>query len=291
MKNILAFILLISLPAWGAEVLPIPPKIDCKSAREFITTFEFLRTKKDLNFNHDMSRTVADKVAQGCTGAAKRFISSFEFLMRAELGTRNAIEISIELSQKSDSYAETFKNIFTKAYLAEYLDMDLTTSLQLARSLSTDFKGKVEYANKDFNELVEFCMGPTKMNLPPPRCGIIAARISKIGENFNDRMAPGFKKVFDFLREQKEVQGSVGEYLSLAEEVVSHSPYAADNFILAYKYGLQNNGLDLPAAKSLEFAKTIASHTKEQPYTPWTAPESNRLPAESKKTAPTPSQE
>ena len=175
----------------------------CESTKEFITTYEYLRSHKELGLDEKRSRAAAIDVAKGCSGSAVRFVKTFELLLKAEAGPRSSLQIAIHLATKPTAYADTFTTIFTRSFLAEHLDLDYTTSFNLAESLSVNYAGDPAIAAEDFTRLVKFCTEDKHIGLSKPRCGVIAGRIVKKAENFQVRIAEEFMKVYEFLASEK----------------------------------------------------------------------------------------
>ncbi|MGE4133203.1 MAG: hypothetical protein AB7F86_16290 [Bdellovibrionales bacterium] len=267
---------LVPLTSFGVPTETIEPRTDCQSAREYITAHGFLKSHADLGINPDQQRQIASRVASGCTGAAGRFISVFETLQRLELGGHDSLTHAEKIAHLSDAHAKTFLYVLRTAYLKEYLDLDLATSLKWAKELSNDYKGNVKNAEQDFRDLVEFCQDRRGLSLSPAQCGPIAGRITKANEEFTTPVAPAFKKLFTFLRTESSLNMTVEKALEQAEKIARISPSAPDNFILAYQYGIRGRGLDLAASDGLTFASQIAQKTVESTN------EAKRKPAQEK---------
>jgi len=233
----------------------------CSSAKEFITTFEYLKSHKDLGLSSQEMFNVATAVAKGCTGAAARFVKIFEVLTKSDAGTRDAMKLAITLSAKSQAYCDTFVAVFSRSYLSDYLDLDYMTSLKLANALATDYRGDPRIAAKDFEALVNFCVNDKEVGLAKPECGLIAGRIVKHAENFNALIADEYIKVYHFLTSDAGPSAPIVTALKIAENVVSQGPEAGDNFITAYNYGIDRSGLDFTAGQSITFAEDIAKNT------------------------------
>jgi membrane-bound lytic murein transglycosylase len=151
--------------------------------------------------------------------------------------------------------------IFTRAYLAEYLDLDYKTSFQLAQRLSVDYDGNPKIAAKDFLKLVDFCTSDKEVGLSKPRCGVIAARVVQKTEGFHAQTADEFIKVYHFMVAEKGASSPVVKALEVAENVVEQGPEASDNFIAAYKYATEHKGLDFTAERALAFAQSLSRNT------------------------------
>ncbi len=233
----------------------------CSSAREFITTFEYLQKHPDLALTREQMFDVASQVAKGCSGAAGRFVKVFEVLSKSGSGTHDAIKIAVELANRPQAYSDTFVLVFTRSYLTKYLNLDYRTSLILANALATNYTGDPRIAAKDFVKLVKFCDSSKGMNYSKPLCGIIAARVVKRAENFDALIAGQFIKLYRFLTSSKGPAAPIATALKIADNVVAQGPEAADNFITAYNYAITNGGLGLPAVQSVAFAENISKDT------------------------------
>ncbi len=274
-------ILLLGITAFGlsahAQVQYEQPVVQCPTAKEFITTMEYLRDRPTLGLSEQEIRKVSTDVAAGCAGAAERFTEAFETLSKTEAGPRGSLQLAQELAKKSNSYTRAFIEIFKKSYLAEDLDLDYLTSLKMARSLSVDYSGDPDIAVDDFLRLVKFCSSDKWVGLSKPQCGVIAGRVVKSAEAFKKPIAPIFEKTFEFVVSEKGPTPNLVHALKIAEDIVAIGPEAADNFIMAYRYALSDAGLALTAAESLKFAKTLAANAKFIPAE--SLSEDERLPA------------
>lgn len=240
--------------------------LDCQSTREFITTYRYLEKEQDhLGMSEKEIQRVADNVSAGCTGAASRFVRSFEMLSQVEIGSRTALRVALALSKREDARADAFIEVFKRAYLREFMDLDLTTSLKIAESLSVEFLGKPEQALADFVTLSEWCGQDKGLNLPLPICAQLAARVSKKGEKFEQGLADSFKEVFHFLKQHEATKGiGLKQALQLSESVATTSPQAVANFKEALVFGLSQKGLELPADRALRFAEVLAIRTRQE---------------------------
>ncbi len=248
------------------------PQEYCSSAKEFITTKEFLTDRKELGLSEKEIIETAKAVAKGCTGAAERFSKSFSVLMKTESGPRGSLKIATQLAQKSEAYTKAYLEIFKKSYLAEYLDLDYKTAQDMAQSLSVDFKGDPDIASEDFMEIVKFCTGEKFLALSKPRCGLIAGRIVKKTENFGRHMATSFIDLFQFIVSEKGPTPDLLMALDIAEKIIAHGPEAPQNFKTAYRYAINEEGLAYTAKDSLKFASELGEYAKFDP-------EKHRLPA------------
>jgi hypothetical protein len=249
------------------------PEYKCDSSKEFITTLEYLRKQKAFELDEPTNQKVAHHVSEGCTGAAKRFITSLVFLKKLELGSRNSLFIAKSMAHKSDNYMTAFIEIFKQSYAKDYLNLDLKNSYRIARELSLDFDGDVDKVLKDFSQLAKFC-SQSEIGLSRPRCAQLAIRIAHSGSKFPERLAPAFIKTYRFARDK--MGAPLNEALLIAHDVAAISPQAYKNFMLAYKYALKNKGLNLPARSSLQFAMEMS---KRSVFSTDTLEKPNRVPA------------
>jgi hypothetical protein len=263
MTYVLAFTC-ISFPAIASAASGIeegPTGELCAFTREYVTSLEYLRSQKQFSLSDQEGRRLALQVSGGCNGAAERFIKVVSVLTRSELSTRDSIQLGLELAKRTTVEAETFLAVFQKGFLEEYLDMDLRSSLKLARSLSLDFKGDILNVRKDFEKMIEFCSGKNAegLELSLPRCGDFAARVTKLGEKHDGGSADSFKKLFKFLTTPISGPGlTKSQSLGLAEKVVEFGSTGTDNFIQAYKYAISASGLAMDIQGALEFAKKLS---------------------------------
>jgi hypothetical protein len=249
--------------------------IKCPSTKEFITVLNYLRERSHHGFSEAEIRDTAFKVSQGCAGSAARFTRTFETLLKTEAAARGSMELAVQLSPMTDAYTDTFLEVFKKSYLAEFLDLDYLTSLQMARSLSIEYLGDPLIAEKDFLALVEFCTSEKWMGLSKPRCGVIAGRIVKSAEKFNREVAPQFKNTFEFIVSDRGPTPDLMKALELSERIVAMGPDATENFIQAYRFGIDKDGLALAAKDSLHFALRLGR------FSEWKE-DSDRYPASQK---------
>ena len=64
-------------------------------------------------------------------------------------------------------------------FLQNYLDMDLASSLKMARELSLEYRGNPMAAAMDYAKLTEFCVQEKGLDLSKPRCGKLAVRVAR----------------------------------------------------------------------------------------------------------------
>jgi len=248
---------LLSLFLLPRASLAQPLDTHCTYTREYITTLEYLRSHSVLSIPEPQSRSIAEKVSRGCTGAAQRFIKVASALRGAGVAASDTVRSGLEFSARSDVETETFIAVFLKAYLAEFLDLDLGSSLKLARTLSTEFNGDILAVRDDFEALVHFCVDTKDLNLPRPRCAQFASRLAHSGENYGGGVADPFIRLFAFLRSDSGPRFTTGQALSLAENLIEGGRDSVSNFIQAYKYGISSHGLGTNIPEAIRFAKKL----------------------------------
>ncbi len=236
-------------------------EINCSSTREFITALQFFRENSSLSIHDNDAKKVAHQVAHGCTGAAQRFISVTQLLLKAGFSAKDSIQTGLEFVYKTSTEAETFIVVFMKAYLSEYLDLDLYSAIKLAKSMSSSFQGDALGVREDFEKIIRFCTSAKDLNWPRPKCAEMAVKITKLGQNYSGGIGEAFIRTFDFSRSKSGIALATFDALNIAEEVVSYGPGSAENFIQAYQYAISKGGLKLSQNEALVFAKDMAQST------------------------------
>lgn len=237
---------------------------DCRADREFITTHEYLKRKKEFGLKPEDMRRISLEVTKGCTGAASSFIESTELLLKTGIDGKTAIEQARDLAAKGPKVSKSFNLIFRGAFAKEFLDMDSGTALRIARRLTTEFKGEPNIAAEDYLSLAKFCVETKGLDMPRPDCATMAARVASFSESSKLPVANAFQKAVEFLTRTREVNLSLRDALPIAEALVAVSPDAVDNFKNAYEYATEKSGLNLPRVDAIKFAKAISENTKQK---------------------------
>lgn len=246
---------------------PTAPPISCTASREYITALEYLRAHSEFVIPEKVARDTALRVSRGCTGAAQRFIKVTGTLAHAGLQTGDAVRTGLDFAKRSDIESETFVAVFLQAFARDSLDLDLRTSVQLARSLSTEFRGDILAVRKDWESLVKFCITDQGLGLPLPQCAALATRIAQKGEPFSGGVSTSFVQAFQFLTSDKGPSLTTQQALQLAERLVGNGKEGIENFILAFKYGTSSQGLALTSRDAIEFARgmSLAAKSASEP--------------------------
>jgi hypothetical protein len=237
----------------------------CTYTREYITALEFLRSSKEFAIPELEARKTAERVSAGCSGAADRFIRVVQILTRSEMGSKDSIQIGLQFSAKTNAETQTFIHVFSKAFLSEYLDLDLQSAVKMAISLSSEFQGDSLGVRDDFERLLYYCSETKTLDLPKPQCGSFAARIAHLGERFSGGIADSFLRIYEFLISEKGPHLVTGQALALSEQLVTGGRDSADNFIQAYKYGVSSVGLNQSHQDALQFAKQMVKSPLKEP--------------------------
>lgn len=254
--SLLAASVVDAAPAPPAE-MPAKAEVNCSYAREYITALEYLRSHSEYKFPEKGARELAMKVSRGCSGSAQRFIKITATLSKAGVLPDDSIQSGLQFVQRTDKETESFLTVFLKSYLQDYLDLTVRDSLALAKSLTLEFQGDIQSVRKDFERVVQFCVGEKDLNLPRPACAALATRIAKVGENYSGGVAENFIQMFTFLSSEKGPNLTRGDALTLAEKLLPGGKDSAKNLIQAYRYAVSSHGLDLPVREALSFAQEM----------------------------------
>jgi len=263
MRNIMKILALclVALPAFalGAESpTPTPAASSCTTTREYVTTLEFIRSRKDIGIPENAARDTALKVAKGCSGAANRFIKVTGVLLQAEASPSDALHAGVTFAEKTDSAAETFLAIFKSAFLADALDLDLRNALKLAQSITAEFDGSMDALNKDFHAILHFCTSTKDLGLPKPQCGDFTAKVLRSGKAWPRGLSTAFLESMTLLRNPKGPNLTTGKALEITQQLLVAGPGSVQNFVDAFRYAGSPKGLDLERGKALEFALPVS---------------------------------
>ncbi len=246
--------------SWAATPELVEPTAKCSAAKEYVTALEFLRRQKEMQVPEEKARELADQVAKGCNGASQRFIQIALVLTRAGLGTRDALDTGVEYAMKDAASTQAFLHIFNRAFLSEYLDLDMRAAFKMAKNLSGTLDADHKAVRDDFSRLSDFCVKEESLDLPKPVCGTMAARITALGNKWGGGVAHDYLETYHFLKSQKGPGMTTANALKLAEEIISLGVSAPSNFSQAYRYASSSSGLSLPVNDAIQFAKKLAAY-------------------------------
>jgi hypothetical protein len=235
---------------------------DCLSAREYITTINYFRKNKDFGLSEKEIQLTADKVSMGCSGASQRFIKVVKVLTKMGIDTRSSIDNGFSFVNQNDDYTDVFIEIYKHTYDPKFLDLDALTSMRISLDLSTDYKGNVKKSLEDFKALVNFCLKNKSMELPTPTCARVAAKITRLGEDFKEPIAKPFIELIHFLQDKKKgPMLNRNDAMKIAQEVIKSGPTAVKNFKQGYLFDVSKNGLGRTIKQALPLATSLANRT------------------------------
>jgi hypothetical protein len=256
-KRLLALSIVISsfnLAYASTRMKAIEEMKSCESTKEYVTTVQFLRDKKDYGLKNSDILKIADQISLGCSGASERFIKVTTLLTKVGIDTKSSLETAKKFAAKGDSFVDAFITIFKQTYSSNELDLDALNAMNISTKLSVEFDGTVEHAVSDFNQLAEFCKDRKEMDLPVPQCAQMATRITRLGQKYDEPIAGPFIKLVRFLEESKKGPGQPkNQVIKIAEKVIANGPLASENFINAYKYGVKKDGLGISDKDAIAF--------------------------------------
>lgn len=233
----------------------------CLSTREYITSLEYLREKEEFKVKESDARELAKVIAGGCTGAAGRFVSITDMLVRAGVQSAKAIRLGKDFSLLNQKKADSFLIFFKKLFLKKYFDLNVSDALRISLDLSEMVKGE-GFVEKDFEIISSFCLKKDSLNLPYLKCASLAADVAKLGAKNEESIADKFIELYHFLRGPDTVNLNVLKSIDVAKDIAFFGKVGIENFVLAYKYSKSSKGLDLGSGKSFAFAMEMVKKTK-----------------------------
>jgi len=236
-------------------------KPTCNSAKEFITTYKYLKDEVEFLIKKSDLYNVAKKVSQGCDGSSDRFFKILKVLTKAKIDTKTAIEIGFEMSMRDEDYTQAFVEIFKKSFDSKYLDLDLLTSLNVSRSLALNYKGNIKHIKNDFNEFLLFCT-KFNLNLSNQLCLSMTEEILISSQYFKSSIYKPFESLFSFLSHNKTgPKMTIKDSLKLAIELIKFGPKSYDNFKEVYLFLQKNNERALTTLELIKKSKEIAEYS------------------------------
>jgi hypothetical protein len=240
-------------------------KPECPRSKEFITSYEFLKSQIDWVGTEKKALELAEKVSAGCKGSAARFISTIVLLEKAELENRSIIDQAVSNALANEKRFQAFKVIFQQAYLSQALDLDAFQSLAIAKKLSVDLPFEKENLEQDFRQLVQFCLDSKGLGLSRPQCAQIVTDWISAGSKFQGSVAKGIKELFQFLQDSKSEKVSIGSFVDIATKIAGNGDAGVENFRLAYQYAQSEKGLKMNNKEALQFAIKMSEEPLENP--------------------------
>lgn len=256
MKTLILFTALTTLPlAYGDTK-------ECLSAREYITTVEFMKSNPEFQLKPDKIRWYADKVSTGCTGASSKFIKVTRLLMGVGVDSGSSLKAALEFINVDKDVVTTFIKVFEKTYEEKFLDLDAATAMKNSLRLTANFKGNPENAAEDFESVALYCKNNEGLGLSYKDCSDLAMKVALSGEEFEEENGDKFIKLYEFIALESEgPRLTVSESLKIASDLMVNGPRTFKNFKTSYIYAKSKDGLDLPKKQALELAIKLASRS------------------------------
>lgn len=233
MKKVLFSFFLTSMAMASTEY------IACHASKEFITTYNFLLDQKELNIKEDQVRKFAIDASKGCSNAAQRFIEIYKLLTKANIDSKNSIEVALKYAKMNDKSAKAFMTIFKEAFLKEYLDLDVKAALTLSNSMIVENEKAVSYIKDDFEKVVKFCKSEQELNLNAKVCSELATEVISSTLKFNAKMSDTFVDSFKYLTDDKGLDLTSFDALTYAKKLSSYGPNSLKNFKEAIDFGVK----------------------------------------------------
>ncbi len=230
----------------------------CPAGREFVVAHGYLMERKDLGLSTDNARTIAREVAKGCTNAALRFMRLVNLLTATGVPSPEAVKTGQEFAKRTDAETGAFTLIFEKAFAKDQLDLDTRSSLSLARSLTSEFKGDIEQAKRDFQDIVSFCKNDRTIDLSLTDCGFLAGRVVKAAENFEGGIGRAFARTVDFMRSPSGPGLAPKDALRIAEDLAKQGPASLESFEVMFRYATSKAGLGLSAKDAIALGADLS---------------------------------
>lgn len=245
--------------------------MDCSVSREYITIYNYLKSLEKLKLEQSYLMKMSDEVIKGCSGAAGRFIDSFEVLQRAEMDAKSALNLSLLVAQSTEKKGRAFLTIFKSAYARDILDLDVYTATSLARKLSLDADHVPSWIDQDFLQLSRFCVQEEGLAVDRPRCAELVVKLldqgmkqeSVLEQGLKYGMFKPFTDGYAFLTQDQEgPQLATYQALELIQELLMISPYAVQEFSQLYKFMRTRAEMPLTRDQAINKARMLAKHTK-----------------------------
>jgi hypothetical protein len=255
--SILFLLMPLLLTEARADLLSGIYRTDCGASKEFVTLHAYLKKDQDDRVQEPDAVELAKTAVKGCSGAAHRFIRVSKTLGIAGVNRKNRMALAIAFALRDEASTEAFITVFRSASASDVLDLDLDASLQLAKSLSVEFKGDPSKARKDFERILKWCSDATRSGLIRRDCGRFSVEIARTGEGWKDSVAQPWIELFDYLTSSSGPGLTTAEARDLAKRLSLYGPDALKNFSVAYEYALSSKGLAFTRDQSIELATTL----------------------------------
>ncbi len=240
--------------------------ITCKSTDEFKKAVEFLSKETDLSLSETAMVEHAYDISKGCTGAAERFTELYQLLKKSGVDLGESFKLAKIFSRLESERALSFKEIFKKTFLENYLNLDFKNAFDLSLSLSKDYKGSPENIKNDFVSMTQFCLSEKEMSLDYKTCTELIIQITKSTEMYKNGVFADFKKLYDFLRNDKRLGLSIQSSIKIIPQILKNGPQAVTNFTNAFNYSVNESPVKLNENQALKLALSLSDLSfKEAP--------------------------
>lgn len=263
MKNsqIVIFVLLL-LAATGLKAQDTKGSENCQSTKEYVTTLNYLKAKKEYGLEDKKSQEIAHYVSSGCNGAAGRFIQTMNFLTDAEVPTNLSLQHAKIISQESDIIYSNFVTIFKKIYVEKFFDLPAGKSLKIAGDLTAKMDKDAKFVMEDFDALGDFCLGQKGLDLGYDKCSDFIFNVLTKTKNISSTIHKAAIESFDFLvKEENGPKISVIKALAEIEKISEFGNSGFSNYKEAYLFGSSEKGLNLKNGEAMTFAADMARKT------------------------------
>lgn len=240
----------------------------CSSALEFKNSFNFLIEHKELNITEPQAIKTALKIAENCTGAFERFEKVYLILQKSGVELNKTVSIALEFSSYDNERAKNFYVLFQKLFLENYLDLDFSTSFQLSKELSKDYKGDPVKLRDDFVGIVDFCRNQSELAINKKLCLELASNLVKSTELYPKGLLQDFKTFLDYVQSHKRLGFDLKQNLNLAIRVLSKGPAAFLNFKQAFEFAINpDSKLNISELQAYQLALTLSDLSINKNYT------------------------
>lgn len=240
---------------------------ECHSAKEYITTYNFLKSKKELLLKEEDLQLISKETTLGCNDSAKRFIKVFEILSKAEVDSKSALNYAKLYAKRSNNSADAFITVFRDSFLKDFLDLDLKTSLDLANKIVPINDKLTKIVSDDFEDITKFCKGNSGLELSGRKCANLAIEVINSSVKYESKIFKNFKSTFDYLSDSNKVNLPSFEALNLAKEISSYGPKSFDNFKETYEFLIKDEMLKtqpkLVLARAIDISKNSSIEKSE----------------------------
>lgn len=263
--NVIFLFILLSTSLLQAQVKTVESKkksneARCNSSKEFTSTLVYLRKQKRIVLPDAQNIQIALKVASHCNDSSQRFQKIFELLTQSGVDHNHALKFATEYCEQDNVAVEVFLNLFKGLVFEKKYNMSFYEAFETAKFFAENTKGDQISLKEDFIGFLGFCFSDKEgMQLSLQKCRSLSLNYLKLNTKFPKGVFADFKKLFNFLRQDRHTGLSIAVALDVTEKVLAYGNEAADNFIESYKYGLFQ--LNLVPKEALSLGLRLASFT------------------------------